>query len=156
MLFNACHSKLTKHGHSIKWFILDNECPNNLKLSILKTDYNFKLVLPHHHIRNATERAIWAANTYLLAGLATCDPYFLITEQDCLLRQSEITLNLLRTSRINLKLSSWTYINGVFELNKTPLAPPRSHIIMHSKAGQRIGWAYHELEDFYVAPAPNH
>ena len=74
---------------------------------------------------------------YLLAGLATCDLDFPITEWDRLLRQSELTLNLLRTSRINPNLSTWAYVNGVHNFNKMPLAPPGTKIIMHSKPDQR-------------------
>ena len=73
-----------------------------------------------------------------------------------MLRQSVLTLNLLRTSRINPNLSAWAYVNGVHNFNKIPLAPPGTKIIMHSKPDQRASWEYHGLEGFYVAPAPEH
>ena len=141
---------MTKHGHATKLFILDNECSNDLKLAILNTDSTFKLVPPHQHRRNTAERAIRTAKNHLLTGLATYNPDFPITEWDRLLRQSELTLNLLRTSRINPKLSACSYINGV------PLAPPGTKIIMHSKPDHRERWDYHGLDGFYVAPAPDH
>ena len=154
--FHATFLKLTKHGHATKLFILDNECSNDLKLAILNTNSTFELVPPHQHRRNAAERAIRTAKNHLLAGIATCDPDFPITEWDRLLRQSELTLNLLRTSRINPSLSAWAYVNGVHNFNKVPLAPPGTKIIMHSKPDQRASWDYHGLEGFYVAPAPDH
>ena len=43
---------------------------------------------------------------HLLAGIATCDLDFPITEWDRLLRQSKLTLNLLHPSRINTNLSA--------------------------------------------------
>ena len=98
------------------------------------------------HRRNAAERAIRTYKNHLLSGLATCDPEFPITEWDRLLEQCEITLNLLRTSRINPNLSPWAYINGVFDFNKTPLAPPGTKMVFHSKPDQRASWAFHGVE----------
>ena len=72
--------KLTKYGHATKLFILDNECSNDLKLTILNTNFTFELVSPHQHRKNAAERAIRTAKNYLLARLATYDPDFPITE----------------------------------------------------------------------------
>ena len=86
--FHATFLKLTKHGHATKLFILDNECSNDLKLAILNTNSTFELVPPHQHRRNAAERAIRTAKNHLLAGIATCDPDFPITEWDRLLRPS--------------------------------------------------------------------
>ena len=118
---------MTKHGHAVKLFVLDNDCSNDLKLEIVKSDATYELVPPHQHIINAAEKAIRTSKNHLQAGIATCDPYFPITERDRLLHQSEITLNLLRTSRINTKLSAREYLSGVFDFNKTPLAPPGSN-----------------------------
>ena len=123
-----------------------------MKLAILNTNSTFELVPPHQHRRNTAERAIRRAKKHLLAGIATCDPGFPITEWDRLLRKSELTLNSLRTSRINPNLSAWAYVNGVHNFNNIPLAPPGAKIIMHSKPDQRASWDYHGLEGFYVAP----
>ena len=100
------YEQLTKHVHAVQLFVLDNECSNDLKLAILSTDVKFELVPPHQHRRNAAERAICIYKNHLLAGLATCDPDCPVEEWDRLLFQCELTLNLLRTSRINPKLSS--------------------------------------------------
>jgi len=42
-------SRLTKHGHVIKHFILDNECSNKLKKSIRLKNMQFQLVPPNNH-----------------------------------------------------------------------------------------------------------
>ena len=36
--YNKCYDKLTRHGHEVKLFILNNECSNDLKAAILKTE----------------------------------------------------------------------------------------------------------------------
>ena len=122
--FTKFHSRLTRHGHEVKIFVLDNECSNDLKLVTAVADATFELVPPHTHRRNAAERAIRTYKNHRLAGVATCDPDYPIDEWDRLMMQCELTLNLLRTARINPKLSSWAYFNGIFYFNKTPLAPP--------------------------------
>ena len=82
--FHATFLKLTKYGHATKLFILDNEYFNGLKLAILNTNSTFELVPPHHHRRNAAERAIRTAKNHLLARLATYDPDFLLQNKiDC-------------------------------------------------------------------------
>ena len=95
--FTACYDKLTKHGHVVKLFVMDNECSTDLQREILKIGGNYELVPPYMHRRNAAEVAIKTAKNHLLAGLATCEPDFPISEWDRLLRQCELTLNLLRS-----------------------------------------------------------
>jgi hypothetical protein len=50
---------------------------------------------------------------------------------DTLLPQAVITLNMLRTSRINPKLSASTHIDGQYDFNRAPMAPPDTIIIAH-------------------------
>ena len=92
------HNRLTQHGHSVTTFILDNEFSHDLRQALKKNKVSFQLVPPNVHRRNAAERAIRTFKAHFLAGLATCDPDFPITEWDRLLPQAEMTLNMLRTS----------------------------------------------------------
>ena len=50
-----------------------------------------------------------------MAGFATCDKEFPVAEWDRLLVQAALTLNLLRTSRVNPKLSAYAYLFGNFD-----------------------------------------
>ena len=98
------------------------------------------------HRINAAERAIRTYKNHLLAGIATCDPNYPITEWDRLLTQCNITLNLLRNSRANPKLSAYAYAYDQFDFNKTPLCPPGTKAIIHLKPGNRGSWQYHGRE----------
>ena len=49
---------MTKHEHTIKLFILDNECSNDLGLATLKTYSKVKLILLHQYRRNADVRDV--------------------------------------------------------------------------------------------------
>jgi hypothetical protein len=131
-------------------FLITKHQPNSRK------GVEYQLVLPHVHRRNAAERAIQTFKNHFLAFLATCDPDFPVSEWDRLLFQAELTLNLLRSPRVNPKLSAYAYLNGNFDFNKTPLTPPGTKVLVHLKPDQRASWAYHSEEGWYVGPSMEH
>jgi hypothetical protein len=88
--------------------------------------------------------------------LATCNPDFLVAEWDRLLFQAKLTLNLLRSSRVNPKLSAYAYLNGNFDFNKTPLAPLGTKVVIHLKPDQHASSSYHGKEDWSVGPSMEH
>ena len=71
------------------------------------------------------------------ACLATLDPDFPLREWDPLLPQIELTLNLLRTAKVNPKLSAYEVLEGAFDYNKTPLAPPGYKVLVHESTDKR-------------------
>ena len=111
---------------------------------------------PHAHRRNAAERAIRTFKNHFIAGLASTDPTFPLYLWSALVPQAVLTLNLLRTSRINPKLSLYAQIWGQFDFNKTPLVPPGTKLILHEKPHQRNTWSPHGLIGWYVGPAMDH
>jgi hypothetical protein len=150
------HGQLTKSGNQPKMYILDNEASHDLKKTLKKYNLDYQLVPPHLHRRNAAERAIRTYKSHLLACLATCDPDFPVSEWDRLFFQVGLTLNLLRSSRVNPKLSAYAYLHGNFDFNKTPLAPMGTKVLVHLKPDQRPSWAYHGIEGWYVGPSMEH
>jgi hypothetical protein len=75
---------------------------------------------------------------------------------DRILPQAVITLNMLRTSRINPKLSAATHIFGQYDFNRAPMAPPGTRIIAHETPGRRRTWAPHGQDGWYIGPALEH
>ena len=63
-------------------------------------------------------------NDHLIAGLISCDPNFPLHLWDRLIPHATLPLNLLRPYRLNPRLSSEALLNGDFDFNRTPLAPP--------------------------------
>ena len=135
---------------------LDNEASKALKQYLQDTDVEFQLVPPHIHQRNAAERAIRTFKNHFIAGLCSTDPNFPMHLWDRLVKQAEQTLNLMRTSRINPQLSAYAQLHGVFDYNRTPLAPPGTRIIAHEKPTQRASWAPHGQDGWYIGPAMEH
>jgi hypothetical protein len=62
---------------------------------------------------------------------------------DRLLPQAEITLNLLRTSRIQPNKSAYEVMFGPYDYNSHPLMPPGTKIVIHEKPGQQASWDPH-------------
>jgi hypothetical protein len=73
-----------------------------------------------------------------------------------ILPQAVITLNMLRTSRINPKLSAATHIFGQHDYKIAPMAPPGTVIIAHETPGRRQTWAPHGQDGWYIGPSLEH
>jgi hypothetical protein len=135
---------------------LDNEASNLLKMYLHQQDITFQLVPPYSHRRNSAERAIRSFKDHLIAGLCSTDKSFPMHLWDRLLPQAAITLNLLRASRINPKLSAATHIFGQYDVNRAPMAPPGTRIIAHDNPNRRRTWAPHGKDRWYIGPALEH
>ena len=150
------HNTFAQVGIAPTHYIFDNEFSTDLKKALAKYNVTYEKVPPHIHRRNAAERAIRTFKNHFLAGLASVDPKFPIQEWDRLLQQAEITINLLRNSCINPKLSAYAYIHGNYDFNRNPLAPPGVKVATHQKSTQRPSWGFHAKMGFYVGPAMEH
>ena len=105
------------------------------------------------HRRNSAERAIRTFKNHFIAGLCSVDKHFPLHLWDRLVPQAIISLNLLRGSRMNPKLSAYAQVFGAFDFNATPLAPPGIRVLVHEKPKDRGTWSPHALDGWYVGPA---
>jgi hypothetical protein len=99
--YDHIHRELTVKGFKPKLQTLDNEASAALKHFFTANDVEYQLVPPHCHRRNAAECVIQVFKEHFVAGLSSVDPTFPLHLWDRLLPQAEITLNLLRTSRLH-------------------------------------------------------
>jgi len=111
--------------------INDNESSEEMRQLLSSQGIAFQLVPPNQHRANAAERAICTWKNQFIATLCSCDPGFPLDLWDRLMEQTTITLNLLRTSSINNRLSSYSQVHGAFDYNSTPLGPPGTKVIVH-------------------------
>ena len=122
---------------------LDNEASKAYTDNITKHGLKYQLTPAQMHRRNIAERAIQTFKNHFITVLAGADSSFPKNEWDRLLPQAELTLNLLRTSRINPNLSAEEQLNGIFNCNKTPLAPPGIKILSFNMPSHRASWTEH-------------
>lgn len=143
-----------KAGAAPNTYVMDNEISSDLKDALQVHQTTYQVVPPYLHRRNLAERAIqtWKNHT-LRRVLASLNLNFPLSEWDRLLEKANITLNLLRASRSNPKISAYTYIFGEFNFSATPLAPPGTKIVAHIKPGKRASWELHGEVGWYVGPS---
>jgi hypothetical protein len=135
---------------------LDNEASNALKRTMRDKDIDFQLVPPHTHCRNTADRAIQTFKNHFVACLCTADKLFPMRLWDRILLQATTTLNLLRTSRLNPRLSSEAHLSGTFDFNRTPLTPLGTRVMVHETPKKQRSWAIHGQEGWYLGHAPEH
>jgi hypothetical protein len=148
--------ELVARGLKSKLMKLDKEASELLNMYLHQQNIIFQLVPPYGHRRNAAEWAIISFKYHLIAGLCSTDKSFPMNLWDRLLPQAVITLNMLRTSRINPKLSAATHIFGQYDFNRAPMAPPGTRIIAHETPNRRQTWSPHGQDGWYIGPALEH
>jgi hypothetical protein len=154
--YTTLHQYLCQRGFTPQVHWLDNEAAQNIKDYDKANHVDFQLVPPHSHRRNAAERAIRTWKNHFIAGLCSTAQTFPNHLWDRLIPQATITLNLLRTSRRYPKLSAYQVLEGNFDFNKTPMAPPGTKVQVHEKPNQRKSWDPHSVGGWYLGPALDH
>jgi hypothetical protein len=108
--FQFMEQELVARGLKPKLMKLDKEASKLLKEYLHQQDITFQLIPQYSQRQNAAERAIRSFKDHLIAGLCSTEKYFPMHLWDAILPQAVMTLNMLRTSRINPKLSAVTHI----------------------------------------------
>ena len=135
---------------------LDNEVSSLLIASIKEKKLKYQLASPHDHRLNPAERAVQTFKNHYIAILHGSDERFPKYLWCRILPQAVMTLNMLRKSRINPKLSAHDQLFGTFNYNRTPLAPLGTKVIIHERPEQRASWGGHGKAGWFTGPAMNH
>ena len=147
---------LSSRGLNPKLQRIDNECSDVLKEYMTANNITYQLTPKGKHARNAAEKGIQTWKDHFLAGAASTNPEFPLNRWDRLVEQANITLNLMRPSRINPRLSSYAQIFGAFDYNKTPLPPPGMKVLAHVLPEDRRSFDPHAIKGFSIGPATEH
>ena len=131
--FQSVYDYLIKKKFKPKLHVMDDECSKVIK-TFIENENNVALqfVEPHEHRVNAAERSIQTFKNHFVSGLCTVNKLFPMQLWCELLQQAEISINLLRSSRKNPKLLAYALLEGEFNFNKTPLAPPGTKTLVFS------------------------
>ncbi|KAL7503323.1 hypothetical protein ACHAXN_001123 [Cyclotella atomus] len=143
-------------GFKPRFNVSDSECSKTIKRYIREQDAIIQLVERDNHRVNAAEQAIQTFKNHFITGLATVDKNFPIQLWDELIPQAQDTLNLLRTSRVNKHLPAYAVLEGPFNFNRTPLAPPGTKAIIYNDPSSRTSWGPHGEDAYYVNRVPEH
>ena len=154
--YYALHKYFCKWGFDPSLQFLNNECSTCLKTLMKDKQVNFQLVPPHYHQTNPAKKAIGTWKYYFIAGLCIANPKFPSHLWNCLVEQCTTTLNLLRRSKTNTKISAKAHFNGAFDYHRTPMAPPGTKVLVHENPQNRCTWYPHSVEGWYVGHDPEH
>ena len=155
--FKNVYQYLEDRNFKPKLHVMDNECSKALQRYITHDkNTQIQFVPPNKHRVNAAERAIRTFKEHFIAGLATVDKMFPLQLWDELLEQAQDTLNMLRTARVNPRLSAYAILEGQFNFNKTPLAPPGTKALIYNEPNRRTTFGPHATDGWYTGPAKLH
>ena len=159
-------SYLKAHKEAMHYFVsrgykptfqrLDNETSTAFEDHLKKNDIKVDLVPPNQHRRNKAERAIRTFKNHFIALMAGVDPAFPMCAWNELLEHAEITVNLLRKCPAHPRLSAWEGLNGAYDYDAHPLAPPGTAVTVYESPEQRKSWAKHGVKGFYLGPTSKH
>ena len=93
---------------------------------------------------------------HFISGLCTTDVDFPVQLWDQLAPQAQDTLNLMRQSRVDPTKSAYKVLEGPYDWNKYPLAPPGCKAIIHEAAESRASWASRGVDAWYLHPSKDH
>ena len=105
-------NRMRMAGLGIKKHTLDNEASDAFKQYIRQQQIQFELVPPGNHRRNQSEHAIQIFKVHIIAILAGVDDKFPLSLWCHLLKPTELTLNLLRQSKVTPKISAFAHVHG--------------------------------------------
>jgi hypothetical protein len=132
---------LEAKGYKPKMNVMDNQATKYIKQFLTKKECNLQVVKPHNHRVNAAEQAIQTFKDAFIAALVMTDSEFPLQLWDKLAPQVQNTLNLLRASRINPNILAYEALNGPYNWDRYPLAPPGCKAIIYKAPVVQGSWA---------------
>ena len=153
--YEACYKQLKDAGITPILQRLDNEVSAELITAITEKNLKYQLANAHDHRHNYAERAIQTFKNHFISILHGCDSRWPAHLWCRIIPQTVMSLNMLRASRINPKLSAYNQLFGNFDFNRTPMAPLGTKCIIFEKKQQRIStWSDHGKHGWYICPSP--
>ena len=154
--YSTLYERLKQKGLTPLLQICDNECPAAFKNFLTNKGLTLQLAPPYDHRTNPAEKAIDTFKAHFIAGLASVDPQFPLHLWCRMLPHAELTLNLNRASNVHPQLSAHAHLNGVYDYNAHPIAPPGCKVVVYEGPNQRGSWQDHGVDGWYIGPSHHH
>ena len=155
-VYQKCYTKLEQRGIKPKINVMDNETSMAVKKWLTSNNISYQLATVDNHRTNVAERCIETAKHHIIAGLATTDAEFPIQQWNRLIPQAQHTLNMLRPTRINPRVSDFTFMEGKHNYDAVPFAPLGWKVLVFEDLSKRRSWDPHGVKGFVIGPALEH
>ncbi len=127
-------------GLGLRKQVLYNECSAVMKACIKENGMDYELVSPGQHRHNQAERAIQTFRAHFISILAGVDDKLPLLLWCHLLKPTELTLNLLRQSRVAPKILAFAHVHSTRDYMQKLFAPIGCGVQMHVKSDDRLSW----------------
>jgi hypothetical protein len=140
----------------IKKHVLNNKCLAAMKACIKENNMDYKPIPQVQHRQNQAERTIQTFKTHFISILAGVDDKFPLLLWCHLLEPTELTLNLLRQSRVAPKTLAFTYVHGTHNYMQKSFAPIGCTVQTHVKPNNCLSWDTRSEPGFNLGTSMEH
>ena len=154
--YEECVVLLKSKGFTPKLHRLDNETSKIMTEYMDKEGITYQLTPAGSHRRNIAEKAIQTFKNHFVSILCGVDEKSPMSLWDKLMPQAEMTLNLLRQSRLVPNVSAYAHMHGIHDYNGHPLAPMGCAVKMHVMPSVRDTWESHTVSGYYLGVYKEH
>jgi hypothetical protein len=148
--------RMKASGLGLKKHVLDNKCLVAMKACIKENDMDYKLVPPGQHRQNQAEQTIQTFKAHFISILASINNKFPLLLWCHLLKPTELTLNLLRQSRVAPKILAFAHVYGTHEYMEKPFDPIGCAVQMHVKSNVCLSWDTRSEPGFNLGTSMEH
>ncbi len=143
-------------GLGLKIYTLDNKALEAFIQCIREQQMTYKLVPPGNHQRNHAERGIQTFKAHFISILAGMENKFPLSLWCHLLKPTELTLNLLRQSKVAPKISAYAHVRRPHDYMKKTFAPLDCTIQAHVKPEDGQTWDTQSYAGFSLDTSMEH
>ena len=147
---------MKRAGLGLREHKLDNEASDAFKECITRNGMKYELVPPGNHRHNQAKHAIQTFKAHFISILAGVDDKFPLSLWCQLLEPAELTLNLLRQSRITPYISAYAHVHGPHDYMRKPMAPLGCAIQAQVKPDDRRTWETRSESGFNLGTSMEH
>jgi hypothetical protein len=148
-------NRMKAAGLGLKTHQLDNKASKAYKQCICQNGMMHELVPPDNHRSNLAEQAIQTFKHHFISILSGVDDKFPLSLWCALLKQTKLTVNLLRQSNVVPKISAFAHIHSHHNLKKL-FALIGCAVQVHVKPKNRRTWDTHTKAGFNLGKSMEH
>ncbi len=133
-------NRMKAAGLGLKKQVLNNKCLAALKACIKENGMDYELVPPEQHRQNQADWSIQTFKAHFISFLASINNKFSLLLWCHLLKPTELTLNLLRQSRVAPKILAFVHVHSIHNYIQKLFAPIGCAVQTHVKPDDRLAW----------------
>ena len=151
-VYEKTYKRLEAAGIKPTINVMDNEASAAVTTWLTNNNIQYQTVAPGAggHRANRAERSIQTGVNHFLSTIATTDADFPIQAWCYTIEQMEMTLNMIRPTNINPKISAFTILYGEWSYDAHPILPVGWRSLVFEDPADRRKYSYHGVKGYVV------